>query len=134
MSVLADYMSDYVQQHLKVEDQLPHRSKRIQNLPLATFEPPLPPQRRRIDITGFFKPTGLIDIFGEQDLTRNIVSAPITTKIEDLQAKGFVIPFNPPLTKTNILVVVQIPDQREQVDTSYHIFRGLVMDDLAPTI
>lgn len=54
--------------------------------------------------------------------------------MEDLQAEGFVRPFNPPLTEDNTPVVVQIPDLGEREDTSYHISRGLVMDDLAPTI
>lgn len=96
-------------QFLKVEYHLPHGSRRIQNISSVTFESPPPPQRQRIDITGSFEPIGS----GEPDLTGNISSAPITTRIEYLQAEGFLRPFNPPLTRTNTPVVVKIPNQRE---------------------
>jgi len=63
-----------------------------------------------------------------------VASTPITTRVEDIQAEGFVRPFNPPLTGINTLVVVQIPDRRERAYTLYCISRGLVMDDLTPTM
>jgi len=100
-----------VLQFLKVEYQLLRRSRRIQNLPLSTFELPPPPRRRRIDIAGYFEPVGSTDFFGEVYLTENIAYAPITTRIEDLQVEGFVRPFNPPLARVNTLVLVQFPTQ-----------------------
>jgi len=117
---------------LKVEDQLPHRSRRIQNLPPVTFEPPPPLRRRRIDATSSFEPAGLINLVGEPDPKENMAFAPITMRVEDLQVEGFVRHFNPPLNGDNTAVVVQILGPREHVDNSYRISRGLVMDDLEP--
>jgi len=118
----------------KVEYHLLHRSRRIHNLPPVTFEPPPPPRRRKINAAGSFEPNDSIDFIGEPIPKENIASAPETTRVEDLQAKGFVRPFNPPLTGVNTPVVVQIPNPEERADTSYHISRGLVMDDLAPLV
>jgi len=114
--------------------QLPHRSRRIQNIPPVTFEPPQPPRRRILDIAGYFEIIGSIDFFGELDLTKNIASALITMRVEDIQTKGFVTPFNPILTRDNTPVVVPIPDPGERANTLYRICRGLVMDELTPTV
>jgi len=131
---LVNLRSDFFLEISKGEDHLLHRSRRIQNLPPITFEPPLPPKRRRINVAGYFEPTGSIDLVGEPDPKEKIASAPITTWVEDIQVEGFVRPFNPPLTGDNTLVVVQIPNLEERAYTSYCISRGLVMDDLTPIV
>ena len=55
-----------------MEDQPLRRSRRLQNLPLfTTVEPPLPPQRRRLDTDGSFEPVGLSEVLGEPELIAN---------------------------------------------------------------
>ena len=80
----------------------------MQNLPpLITLEPPPPPQRRRLDTDGSFEPIGVSEFLGEPELRANHFYFN-TVDIEDLQADEFVRNFNPPLTKLNNPVIVQV--------------------------
>ena len=91
-----------------MEDQPFRRSRRLQNLPLFTTVDPLPPpQRRRLDIDGSFKPVGISEVLGELELRTNQVDTTLV-EIEDLQANKFVRNFNSPLTNLNYQMIVQV--------------------------
>ena len=91
-----------------MEDQALRRSRRLQNLPLATtVEPPPPPQRRGLDTDGSFEPIGISEVPGEPELRTNRVHT-TTVEIEDLQDDEFARKFNSPPTKLNNLVIVQV--------------------------
>ena len=80
----------------------------LKNLPLLiTLEHPPPPQRRRLDTDGSFKPIGVSEVPGELELRANRVNLN-TVEIEDLQADDFARKFNSPLTKLNDHVIVQV--------------------------
>ena len=83
----------------------------------------------RLDTTGSFEPSGSSNLIGEPDSSETMAYAPENTGIRNLEAEGFMRPFNPPLTKGDPSVVVQIPNSWVRVDTSYHASQGLVQDD-----
>ena len=114
-----------------MEEHVPRHSRRVQNLPPIPFEYPPPPRRRRLNTAGSFEPSGSSNLIGEPDSSETMASAPENTGIRNLEAEGFVRPFNPPLTEGDPSVVVQIPDSRVRADTSYRASQGLVQDDTA---
>jgi len=121
-------------QFLKVEEQLPRHFRSVQNLPPIPFEFPHPPRRRRLNTASYFEPTGSSEFVREPDSTENMASTSSDIRVEDLQAEGFVRPFNPPLLGVDTPVLVKIPDPRVQVDTLFQISKGLVKYDMAPII
>ena len=55
-----------------MEDQPPHRPRRLCNLPpLSIVESPLPPQRQRLDTNSSFELTGVSQSPGEPKLCYN---------------------------------------------------------------
>ena len=89
-----------------MEEQIPRRSRRVQNLPPIPFEFSPSLRRRRLNTTGSFKPTGSSKFLGEPDSAENMASTPDDTRDGDLEIKGFVRPFNPPLTGAEAPVLV----------------------------
>ena len=80
----------------------------MQNLPpFTTVEPPLPPQRQRLDKDGSFEPIGISEVLGEPKLRTNQVDTTII-EIEYLQADEFARKFNSRLTNLNDHVIVQV--------------------------
>ena len=60
------------------------QSRRLQNLPpYITVEPPLPPQRKRLDTDGSFELVGVRKGLGELELRTNQVDT-TAVEIEDL--------------------------------------------------
>ena len=78
-----------------MEDQPLCRSRRLQNLPpFDTVEPPLPPQRQRLDTDGSFEPVGVSEVPGEPELRTNQEET-TEVEIEYLQDDTFTRNFNP---------------------------------------
>ena len=71
------------------------------------MEPPLPPQRQRLDIDDSLESVGISEVPGELELKTNEVDTTVVN-IEDLQDHEFARNFNSPLTDLNDPVIVQI--------------------------
>ena len=91
-----------------MEDQPPHRYRRLQNIPpLSTVEPPPPPQRRRLDTEGSFESFGVSQIPGEYELHYTQIYHSYV-EVEVLQAQEFATNYNPPITDLSGTILVQV--------------------------
>ena len=70
-------------------------------------DPPLPPQRRRLDTHSSFELVGISEVPSELELRTNQVNT-TTVEIEDLQDDEFARNFNSPLTDLKNLVIIQV--------------------------
>ena len=70
-----------------MEDQPPHRPRRLCNLPpLSIVESPLPPQRQRLDTNSSFELTGVSQSLQEPKICYNHTNH-FSMDIEDFQAE-----------------------------------------------
>jgi hypothetical protein len=102
-------VGSHLELKLKVVDQPPHRSRRLQGLqPEEEVEvnPPPPPLRCRLDQSDTFVPTGPVKIINMEPAETN-TSSPEVVTISYLGAEDFTQPFNPPLIGPHAPVVVQ---------------------------
>jgi hypothetical protein len=95
----------------------------MQGLFPERVEPPLPPQRHRLHRSGSFE-------LVEPDIVDSNTFAPEVNRIMDLEAKVFVIPFNPPLTEPHDLVLVQISTSQGSDYISNPSLQWFVMENI----
>ena len=79
--------------------------------------------------SGSFETTGLIDVLRKLGPIMNNNTTSHTTTVEDLQAEGFAIPFNPPLTRIHDPILVQVSPFGEPKLTEYRITSDFIMDN-----
>ena len=73
------------------------------------MEPPPPPRRKIINISGSFEPTGISESPGEPELRYNQPNHPLV-EINDLQDEYFARNYKSPLTDLRDHVLVQVRD------------------------
>jgi hypothetical protein len=90
-------------------------------------EPPPPPLRRRLDQEGSFETTRPQEIVPDP-IPRGDTFSPEVTRISDLEAEGFIRPWNPLITDLSMPVLVQIVPP-EVTSPDHRLIRRLAMEE-----